>query len=134
MLSGSSWWSMSMPVSAISAQVTSSAQAAAAAEAEMPCHPRRKDAGGEFHQRDIAARSCVWQAAQRPRRISQLITGMFCHALIGALQTGQAERGVLKPKRSAGADGDACVAALRPTATARAAWARHSRSSMMGSR
>ncbi len=44
------------------------------------------------------------QAAQRPRSTSQLITGMFCQALIGALHAGQAERGVLRLKRSDGAE------------------------------
>ena len=34
------------------------------------------------------------------RSKTQLSTGMFCQALIGALQAGQAERGVLKLNRS----------------------------------
>ena len=76
----------------------------------------------------------AWQAAQRPRSSSQLITGMFCHALIGALQAGQAERGVLKVKRSGGVGGDRRGRHYRPTAAVSTAWARHSRSSMMGSR
>ena len=67
--------------------------------------------------------------------MSQLTTGMFCQALIGALQAGQAERGVLKVKRS-GIPwiSDAVAAASSIGGINSAAWARHSRSSMMGRR
>ena len=38
----------------------------------------------------------VRQFAQRPPSSSQLNTGMFCQALIGARQLGQAERGTIR--------------------------------------
>ena len=38
----------------------------------------------------------VRQLAQRPRSSSQLNTGMFCQAVIGARQFGQAERGTMR--------------------------------------
>ena len=58
---------------------------------------------------------------------------MFCQAVIGALQAGQAERGVLRVKRAGGVD---VAAAVTVSAGDRIslAWERHSRSSMMGSR
>ena len=104
------------------------------AEAEVPCDPGGQQAGGELDHR-IARRDRRRQAAQRPRSTSQLITGMFCHAVMGALQAGQAERGVVKAEaaRAGSASGDAVAAArARPTAESRAACARHSRSSMIG--
>ena len=45
----------------------------------------------------------VLQAAQRPRSNSQLTMGMFCQALMGALQLGQADPGVLNVRRSTAA-------------------------------
>ena len=45
---------------------------------------------------DSAREIGALQEAQRPRSTSQLTTGMFCSAVIGALQCGQAERGVLR--------------------------------------
>ncbi len=75
------------------------------------------------------------QEAQRPRSSSQLTTGMFCQALMGALQAGQAERGVLKVNRSGTVSTvDVVVSALPTDGINSAAWARQSRSSMMGSR
>ena len=76
------------------------------------------------------------QAAQRPRSSSQLTTGMFCQALIGALQAGQADPGVLKVKRSvaAGAAGEGVAEDSASGVRRSAAWARQSRSSMMGRR
>jgi hypothetical protein len=71
------------------------------------------------------------QEAQRPRSTSQLITGMFCRAVMGALQFGQAERGVLKVKRSSGAAaGDASPVGRSKSV----ACERQSRSRIIGSR
>ncbi len=64
--------------------------------------------------------------------MSQLITGMFCHALMGALQAGQAERGVLKVKGST-IGAVIVVAELSDGGRNSAACVRHSRSRMMGS-
>src|SRR6186713_2516322 len=50
------------------------------------------------------------QLAHRPRKKSQLITGMFCSAVIGALHDGHAERGTTRLKRSLGADETATAA------------------------
>src|ERR1700690_371165 len=92
--SGSSWWSMSMPVSAINAQVTGSAQAAAVPKPK--CHATQAERiPVAISTTGYRGEILVRQEAQRPRRITQLITGMFCHALIGALHEGQAEPGVL---------------------------------------
>src|SRR5271170_7121636 len=119
---------MSMPVRAIKAQVSSNAQAAGA--------PKPKCQAAHADKMPVASSTAgyraeilVLQDAQRPRSISQLMTGMFCQGLMGALQFGQAEPGVIKLK-CAGAGVDS-VAGAAPASTS-VAWARQSRSNMMG--
>src|SRR5271156_2035658 len=121
---------MSMPVSAIRAHVRSTAQAAGA--------PKPKCQAAHADKMPVVtstagyrAEILVLQDAQRPRSISQLKTGMFCQGLMGALQFGQAEPGVIKLKR--GGAGVDSVAGAAPASTS-AAWERQSRSSMMGNR
>src|ERR1700683_67495 len=115
-----------MPVSAIRVQVTANAQAAAALKPK--CHATQADSSPVVSStKGYRSEILALQAAQRPRRMSQLITGMFCHALIGALQCGQAERGVLKLKRSSNA-AVIVVAELSTAGNSSLAWACHSRS------
>src|SRR3984893_18201891 len=135
MLSGSNWWSISMPVRAIKAQVTSNPQAAGAPKPKCQAtHAESRAVASST--RGYRAEILVLQEAQRPRSTSQLTTGMFCQALMGALQTGQAERGVLKVSRSGTAAwGAELVDAVSWAGGSNsAAWARQSRSSMMGRR
>src|SRR5713226_5704126 len=123
-----------MPVSAIRAQVTSSPQAAGAPKPK--CQATHADSRPVANStRGYRAEILVLHEAQRPRRSSQLTTGMFCQALMGALQAGQAERGMLKVSRSGTAWGTEFVdAASWAEGSSSAAWARQSRSSMMGRR
>src|SRR5580658_4114836 len=95
---------MSIPVRAISAHVTATAQAAAM--------PKPKCQAAQADKMPVASSTAgyraemrVLQAAHRPRSASQLIRGMFCQAVIGALHTGQAERGTTKLKCPGGAAG-----------------------------
>src|SRR5271168_1685782 len=95
---------MSMPVRAIKAHVRSTAQAAGA--------PKPKCQAAHADKMPVASSTAgyraeilVLQDAQRPRSISQLMTGTFCQGLIGALQFGQAEPGVIKLKRGGGVAG-----------------------------
>src|SRR5271163_224505 len=133
-----------MPVSAISAQVTSNAHAAGAPKPKCQATPAESTpvaSSTSGYRTEIGA----LQEAQRPRSTSQLITGMLCRALICALQVGQAERGVLKLKRPSGAGTEAATgveaasgafAAASPAVDGAnsAACVRHSRSSMIGRR
>src|SRR6266849_3785197 len=123
-----------MPVSAIRAQVTSSPQAAGAPKPK--CQATHADSRPVANStRGYRAEILVLHEAQRPRRSSQLTTGMFCQALMGALQAGQAERGMLKVNRSGTVSTvDVVVSAVPTDGINSAAWARQSRSSMMGSR
>src|ERR1700722_15847974 len=97
-----------IPVSAMSAQVTATAQQAVAPKPKCQAtHAERRPVisspAGE--RTDIPARP----AAQRPRGASQLTTGMLCAGLMGVLQAGQAERGVARVKRSARGTAGAAV-------------------------
>src|SRR6185436_15911395 len=67
----------------------------------------------------------AWQLAHLPRSTSQLTTGMFCSAVMGALHLGQAERGMITLNFGCGG---ACV----PASSAQSA--RSSLSIMMGTR
>ncbi len=65
------------------------------------CQPKRQTTaaermrGRQFDDR-IAGEIGAPQFAHRPRSNSQLRTGMFCWARIGASQPGQAERGTIR--------------------------------------
>src|ERR1700736_5300100 len=121
-----------MPVSAIKAQVTSNAQAVGIPKPK--CHATQAERIPVVNStKGYHAEILALQEAQRPRRSNQLISGIFCQALIGVLQVGQAERGVLKVKRS-GVTGGAAVAESRAVGSTSAACNRHSRSSMIGRR
>src|SRR5258707_12539219 len=121
-----------MPVSAIKAQVTGNAQAAGAPKPK--CHATQAERTPVVNStKGYRTEILALQEAQRPRRSTQLISGMFCQALTGALQAGQAERGVLKVNCS-GVTGVAAVSASPVAGSNSAACDRHSRSSIMGRR
>src|SRR5580698_378074 len=121
---------MSIPVSAIKLQVISKAQEAGTPKPK--CQATHADRTPVVSSTSgYRAEILVLHAAQRPRKTNQLTTGMFCQALMGALHCGQAERGVLSVK---GANGATVALASRSAERTSVAWARHSRSKMVGSR
>src|SRR5271169_3651132 len=126
-----------MPVIAIKAHVTTKAQAAGA--------PKPKCQATHAEKMPVASSTAGYRAeilvlhvAQRPRNISQLMTGMFCHALIGVLQFGQAEPGVTKLNRAPGVliveVGVGVGVGVAVVASTSAAWDCQSRSNTMGNR
>ena len=92
MLSGRSWVSISIPVSAVSTQIKTNALMASGPNPN--CQAAKPDSNPVINSTNgYRTEMLMPHWAHWPRNISQLMTGMFCQGLIGAPQSGHWEPG-----------------------------------------